>query len=435
MPENSSKIELRSEEVKEILGHVPHWLVRWGIILLFVCISLILIGTWIFKYPDIVKAEVIITTENPPSHGIARADGRIMNLFVNDNEAVTIGQVLAIIENPSRFTDVMLLKTCLDSFRQVSFTDSILIPFNFPQNLVLGDMQSYYAYFLKQYDDLQNFLKLGYHDQKIKSIQDEIISYRNYSGRLRNQYNILAQEEKITAKQYRRDSTLFRQGVIPEADMEKTRTILLQKSYNLEQSLITLSSNSIQISKLEQQILDLALQKNQEESKLKILLNEAFENLSAQISLWEQRYVIKAPVNGIVSFTRIWSENQNVRTGELVMSVIPHEQGSIIGKINLPVRGSGKVKTGQRVNIKLDSYPHMEFGLVRGTIRSISLVTSDNLYSVLLELGDGLKTNYGITLLFNQEMLGSAEIITDDRRLLERIVYPVKAVITKQRGL
>jgi HlyD family secretion protein len=199
--------------------------------------------------------------------------------------------------------------------------------------------------------------------------------------------------------------------------------------------MITHASNDIEISKLEQQILDLQLQRNQEKNKLELAVNEAYDNTLAQISLWEQKYVMQSPVQGIVSFTRIWSENQNVRNGDIVMSVIPKDQGEVVGKINLPVAGSGKVNPGQAVNIKFANFPYMEYGMVRGTIRSISLVTHDKLYSAVVQLNEGLKTNYGILLEFNQDMNGIAEIITDDKRLLERVVYPVKAVITKQKGL
>ena len=420
--------------MKEILGHVPNWITRWGILVFLIAFLLLLIGSWVYKYPDIIVADVFITTENPPSRAIARVDGRIMNLFVQDSENVRSGTVLAIIENPSRYSDVKMLKSHLDSFKiAYNFRGNEFI--TFPPELLLGDLQSYYAGFLKLYDDLHNFVILDYHQKKINSLLEEIKRYRNYSVRLINQCNILRQEETLTAKQYKRDSLLFQQAVIPEAEFEKTRGLLLQKKYNLEQSLITHASNEIQISKLEQQILDLELQKSQDRNKLELLLNESLDNLVAQISLWEQKYVIKASVDGIVSFTNIWSEHQNVRVGDLVMTVIPENQGEIIGKMNLPVKGAGKVKEGQRVNIKFSNYPYMEFGMVSGRIYSISLVTSDNLYSVLVRFNEGLKTNYGIVLDFKQDIQGIAEIITDDKRLLERIIYPVKSIIKKQKML
>jgi len=46
----------------------------------------------------------------------------------------------------------------------------------------------------------------------------------------------------------------------------------------------------------------------------------------------------------------------------------------IIGKADIPSTGIGKVKSGQTVNIKLDNYPYMEFGMIKAKIKNISLV-------------------------------------------------------------
>ena len=162
-------------------------------------------------------------------------------------------------------------------------------------------------------------------------------------------------------------------------------------------------------------------------------VRESFEKLIALIGIWEQKYLLKAPINGVVSFTRYWSKNQNVRTGDKVLTIVPSDQGDIIGKINLPVEGSGKVKTGQQVNIQFSNYPHLEYGMVRGIIKTISLVPDDQLYAVEVELSEGLVTYYGIEIPFNQEMLGRGEIITDDRRLIERIFSPIRSMLSEQR--
>jgi HlyD family secretion protein len=111
--------------------------------------------------------------------------------------------------------------------------------------------------------------------------------------------------------------------------------------------------------------------------------------------------------------------------------VVPEKSGSIIGKLLLPIAGSGKVKVGQKVNIKFSNYPHMEYGMVSGIIKSISSVPSDNAYLVEVSLPNGLLTNYKKTLAFNQNMQGNAEIITEDIRVLERVFQPLKALFKK----
>ncbi len=72
--------------------------------------------------------------------------------------------------------------------------------------------------------------------------------------------------------------------------------------------------------------------------------------------------------------------------------------------------------------------------MVTGRIKNISMVPTDNVYAVEVSFPEGLKSNYGIVLDFNQKMKGMAEIITDEVRLLVRMVLPVKSLI-KNRTL
>jgi HlyD family secretion protein len=105
----------------------------------------------------------------------------------------------------------------------------------------------------------------------------------------------------------------------------------------------------------------------------------------------------------------------------------------ISGKIYLPLTGAGKVKVGQKVNIKLDNYPYMEFGMIQVKVGSISmiptLINENRVYIVGVEFPDRLKTNYGYDLIFTEEMQGVAEVITEDLSLLQRIFFPFKHVL------
>jgi len=434
-PKKKVSVELRSDEVKDILGQVPSWIIRWGMILVLVAISLILLGSYVFKYPKIIVSPIKVTTENPPSNIVAKTNGQIIALFVEDNQKVEAGQVLGIIENTSNFEHVQDLKASLGGFRERLQNLEKDTLYNFPKNLILGKIQSDYANFLKLYEDLVNFIRLDYHSQKISSLKREIDRFNAHSWTLKKQSRILKKERELAENQFSRDSVLYGKDVIPQSEYEKSKSNLLEKQRAYEQSRSILVNNDIQITRLEQQILDLQLSKNDEFGKLQLSVIEAFDNLVAEIAQWEQTYLLKTYISGIVSFTRIWSVNQNVRTGDLVMTVIPENAGDIIGKIELQVAGAGKVKAGQKVNVKFHNFPFMEYGMVVGEIQSVSLVTSNNAYSVMVRFPDGLKTTYNTEIMFSQDMQGQAEIITDDLRLIERIINPVKSVLNRQKSL
>ena len=76
MPDQLDDIQLRSEEVQEILTKVPHWMIRWGNALILFLTLLMLFLSWLIKYPDVIPAEAIVTTEIPPQKEYAKVTGK-----------------------------------------------------------------------------------------------------------------------------------------------------------------------------------------------------------------------------------------------------------------------------------------------------------------------------------------------------------------------
>ena len=90
-----------------MLGRVPSWITRNGMILFLVLLGLLIFGSWVFKYPDIKRARILITSVNPAADIEARTSGKITDLFVSDNAMVKAGDVLAMIENPASYEDIL----------------------------------------------------------------------------------------------------------------------------------------------------------------------------------------------------------------------------------------------------------------------------------------------------------------------------------------
>ncbi|HBB92739.1 MAG: hypothetical protein A2X22_04520 [Bacteroidetes bacterium GWF2_49_14] len=65
MTHSDPQIELRQEELREILGIVPPWIVRWGTVLIAMVILTLLIGAAWFRYPDRISSQVVLTASNP----------------------------------------------------------------------------------------------------------------------------------------------------------------------------------------------------------------------------------------------------------------------------------------------------------------------------------------------------------------------------------
>jgi multidrug resistance efflux pump len=426
---NSDKIEIRSEEVQELLGQVPRWILRWGITIIALTIVVLIGGSALFRYPDIQDADIILTTENPPANLVAKINGKIQTLFVKDNQLVKNGEILALLETAASYEDIMKAQELLKGWRENMDNDSQT---DFGKDYELGEKQSYFADFIKNYHDYQHFKMLDYHRKKIQSVRRELEKHDEYYQRLEDQSMVQGKELDLARRQFRRDSSLYRQGVIASSDYEKSESSMLKIEFAFKETETSLATARIQVSKLNQQILDLELEYHQELTQKENLVNESYDKLMAEMDIWKQKYLLIAPVNGRVSFTRFWSENQQVTEGEVVVTIIPENPGQVLGKINLSVEGAGKVKEGQQVNIKFANYPFMEFGMVKGIITSISEVPNKNYYTLEVRLTNDLVTNYGTKIAFRQEMPGKAEIITENLSLLKRIINPVKSVIKRQ---
>lgn len=74
-----------------------------------------------------------------------------------------------------------------------------------------------------------------------------------------------------------------------------------------------------------------------------------------------------------------------------------------------------------RAIIRLDGLPAQEFGTLEARVAQIALLPQKEEYLVDLEFPADLQTSYGKTIAFRQEMSGQLRIITEDRRVLERL--------------
>ncbi len=429
MPQDN--LELRSELVQDIIGYIPHWIIRWGITVIFSVILVVLALSWIFKYPDVISSPIVVTTSHPPANIMPKTGGKIEHLFVQDHQHVRSGDVLAVISSPADYHHVTELKKGLDAFKGFVSDPDTAESAKFREDYRLGELQAAYLGFLRQYADYQLFLELDYHHRKINGTEEQIGKHGLLYKRSLKQLDLLKQQFILSKDQYERYSLEENRDFIARRDIETLKSLLLQQRHSIEGAKSGLDNMKIQISELEKSVLDLRLEYQEQKRQLEFGMNEAYNGLTSQIETWEHQYVLTSPTDGTVAFTKYWSVNQNAKAGDAVMTVVPDAGPEIIGKVNLPTQGAGKVKSGQRVIVRLANYPHEEYGTVRGEIRGISLIPEGDHYVVEVAFPKGLLSNYGKILPFSQEMQGTADIVTEDIRLIARILRPLKSFLKK----
>ncbi|MDR1887598.1 MAG: HlyD family efflux transporter periplasmic adaptor subunit [Prevotellaceae bacterium] len=426
-PDSGKPVELRSEELHEVLGSVPPWILRRGITLVALIAVILLVGSWFFKYPETLPATMVLTGKTPPAAIVAKTGGRLVKLYVSDKQRINSGDYLAVIENPANTEDVFLLKKYLKEL--LENPEKILsLP---KKEFNLGGIQSTFSALSRSIDNYRKFAALNYYPQKMASIKARIGDYGKQYENLERQSKIIREQHELKAIRYGKDTLLFEGKYLSPTEIDNAKTTYLQSRLTVENSLSALDNMKIQIRQLEENLLDTEQQYNDQQSSFNLEITGYAIQMTNEINTWEMTYVLAAPVSGTVTFNSYWSENQNVSAGETVFSIVPDDGGEPVGKALLPVPRSGKVKVGQRVNIKFAGYPENEFGTVRGEIGSISLVPSENNYTLEIILPNGLVTTYRKELPFSQEMQAAADIVTDDLRLLERLFMPVRKIFAE----
>ena len=121
------EIELRSEEVQEVMNHIPPSILRYGISVLLGILLILLIGSTFFNYPDSVEAEMTLTTQAPPAYIIAKTAGRIEQLYVTNKQAIHEKYIIGVIQNTATTEDIFYLQENLKAWKaqgsQIEQTD------------------------------------------------------------------------------------------------------------------------------------------------------------------------------------------------------------------------------------------------------------------------------------------------------------------------
>lgn len=263
MEEQEKDIELRSEEVQEILTRPPHALVRWGITVFFGLLALFFIGGCFFKYPDTVDATVTVTTEHPPVWIVARGSGKLKELYRHDRDSVYAGDIIAVLDNPAVTSDVLALKEELAGF---AITDSCVLAMKFTERWALGSIQAAYASFLRNLTDYRNFLTLDLYEQKVEATVRELNEYRNYIGHLQRQVELDKQQSSIAETVHDREKGLYEDGLTAKAEYEKAQQELLSKRQGTEQLMTSLSTARIQEAQLEQSMIETKMEREREKN-------------------------------------------------------------------------------------------------------------------------------------------------------------------------
>ncbi len=418
-------LEIRSESIQEIIGTNPPFMVRWGITFIFITCVILISLCWIIKYPDTIQSQITIKTTITPKPIVNKIDGKVVKLFVKDGQFVQKNEELAFMESRAKIEDIKLLEKhtyTVDSLVLNNNWDAIKT-IDFIQFNRFGEIQGAFENFFISYQTLKAYWEGRIMLGKQNIIKNELGALSKLNKNLSDQEREFEQDVKIAEDEYKTNLNLFFEGVISLLDLKNCQSKFIAKKMQLKQlqsSIINNTSSEISTSK---QLVDIS--DNLEQEKLNFI--KVLNLLKNEIANWKNNYILTAPESGKVMFSASVEEYQLYDRNKELFYIMPTDI-RYIGEIFIDQYNLGKLENGQKIVIKLKSYPYEEYGVLTGKIENISEVDVNKQYLIKVNLDNGLVTNTGKILKFRYGMVGNASIITKEMKVIDKLIYKLKKI-------
>jgi HlyD family secretion protein len=415
---------LSSGAIQELVSNKPGFLVSWGNSLLLAILVLIISASYFIKYPDTITTRARLSTLNAPKPVIALIEGKLVGLHVKEGDNIKAGEIIGFLESTGSHADVIKLQMQVNHLYDQLLSQQTVGPelLQFPQDYILGELQRPYQVFMQALLTYKDYVPGGLISRKRTMLQHDISYLRDLDSNLRKQKSIDEQDLSLQAWDMEMNEKLLKEHVISEQEYKQAKSRLLNKQKTIPQNNASLVNNqTIQNSKAKEIIeLDNML------SQQKAIFLQAISTLKTSIDEWIKKYVLAAPVAGTIQFNGFVQVNQHIQQHQLICN-IQGERDSFYVALLIPQTNFGKVHTGQVVLLKFNAFPFEEYGSVRGHIQYISPTPTDSGFLAKVICKNGLLTNYGKELPFNEGLTANADIITEDKNLLERLYYNISA--------
>lgn len=417
------RLETMSDVSQEILSARPHFMIRWGMTILLFVVAAIACPAWLIRYPDVIEGEIQLATFSEPKTVHAPMDGCIRTLSVREGDRVSADQEMAVIEDVTHLDDVASVESAVLGMEQMEGT------LNVRETLVLGGIKNDYAAFLESLNTFRSQIALGHYQREKNLVSSQSAYLEELSGKLALSRKITEEKYALFQKEEEAYTRLFAQGLVSEGDLVVRQSRLSDVKNELVQIDQSMIRNEMEKRNFEDKLVGLE-RKRQE---LEGAVSQARGALLAAITEWRRKHVIRAPASGLVSLGKACSENNQIRSGDELMTIVP-DGGSVKGKALLSQDNFGKITPGKLVTVDFLAYPAEQYGLVQGVVAGIPSMSRDKTFTIAVEFPDGLRTSMGKELPFRQGLVGRARILTREYRLIERVLSPLALIYQQNVG-
>lgn len=142
-----------------------------------------------------------------------------------------------------------------------------------------------------------------------------------------------------------------------------------------------------------------------------------------------RQQTLTAPIDGTVQELKVRTVGGVVTAAQELMKVVPFEN-ALEAEIMIPNRDAGFVREGQAVAIKLEAFPFTKYGLLHGTVKTLSLDAIPDeklglLYAARVSIDEGTIDVGDRKIVLTSGLALTGEIQTGTRRIIEYFLSPL----------
>lgn len=429
MEKRSKIFELNDadEPIREILGKVPSWIVKWGNTLILIFFISLLAISIIIKYPESVYSSAKLVSVNAPKPITANVMGKLINVNFKEGNMIKKGEIIGFVESVANHRQVLEMHEEIKQLSSGITSDNLLI---FGKMLAqishneLGELQQPFQIFSQAYLNYKNYVPGALFEKKREMLLADMENLKDSKATLQKEKQLLQQDIDLSKITFDANESLRQKKVISDLEYRIEKSKLINKLISVPQLETNILNSEGLKNEKEKEILDL----DNIISTQKFLFSEALSTLNSQIEDWIKKYVLTSPIDGVINYKNFVQVNQQLQISQVICYVTPpHSQ--FYAEMYIPQSNFGKVHVGQQVLLKFPSYPFQEYGVVEANIDFISGIGTDSGYLSKIKFNNKLATTYKRKILYKDGMVANAEIITKDRRLIERFYYNLIKVV------
>lgn len=352
--------------------------------------------------------------------------------MVNNEEVVAAGEVLVVFDNNASLEDVMTLELAIMGVGNAP-SDSTLLAFSLPGNVVLGELKDELYDFYRRQQDLRQYLSNPYDNFNLQQLNKELGKIQSMIRSDQGRWANIDRQIESVEKRLRREEQLSQENLLVEERVSKTREELLSLRRAREGIESSIKSKELDIEGIRSEMTGVRQVTKEGRQEAAIAMRESFQALQKAVEEWKRKFVISSPIDGIVSFNlESISEQQFVEADREIGVVVPLKRQKTKGFVQVDMSRSGKIRPGQKVIVRLDSYSYAEYGAIEARVEKKSQVPIEG--KIIIEIGfkEDLVTTLGKRIEPSREMKGNAVIITNDKRFIERVFEQVRSTVSQE---